>query len=104
MSKYWVGIIVGGIGIFFWYFIISWFVEGSSWLHFFLALSLVAPITSKIYEDVDEKIKQLQIQVEMMKDEIMSLTSIIENNESKIDSVEDIDRRLSNLEYRFREN
>ena len=104
MSKYWVGIIVGIILTFFWYFIISWLIEGSSWLHFFLALSLVAPVTSKIHEDVDEKIVKLQIQVQMMNDEIMSLTSIIENNESKIDSIEDVDRRLSNLEYRFGES
>ena len=101
MSKYLDVLIVGTIGFLFHYFLISWLVEGSYWLHIFLALSLIAPVTSKMYEDIDGKIKQLQIQVQMMKDEIMSLTSIIENNESKIDNIEDVERRLSNLEYRF---
>ena len=104
MSKYWVGFIVGIIGIFFWYFIISWLIDGSSWLHLILAYALVAPITTAIYQDVDKKIEKLHIQVQILSDEVIRLTSIIENNESKIDSVEDIDRRLSNLEYRFREN
>ena len=60
MSKYLDVLIVGTIGFLFHYFLISWLVEGSYWLHIFLALSFIAPVTSKMYEDIDGKIKQLQ--------------------------------------------
>jgi len=86
------------------YFFVDWLFDFSFWQNYFLAALLSYPLIHEIINDIKGKIEKINSQIQMLNDEVMRLTSIIENNESKIDSVEDIDRRLSNLEYRFRES
>ena len=86
------------------YFFVDWLFDFSFWQNYFLAALLSYPLIDEIINDIKGKIEKINSQIQMLNDEVMRLTSIIENNESKIDSVEDIDRRLSNLEYRFRES
>ena len=85
------------------YFGVSWLVDGSIWLHLILAAALTNPITIELGKNLDEEMKILKIQVQHMNDEITRLTSILDATESQSEVIEEIDARLKNLEYRFRD-
>ena len=85
------------------YFGVSWLVDGSIWLHLILAAALTNPITIELGKNLDEEMKILKIQVQHMNDEITRLTSILDATESQSEVIDEIDARLKNLEYRFRD-
>ncbi len=85
------------------YFGVSWLVDGSIWLHLILAAALTNPITIELGKNLDEEMKILKIQVQHMNDEITGLTSILDATESQSAVIDEIDARLKNLEYRFRD-
>ncbi len=94
-----------GIVIFLVFYVgISWLVDGSIWLHLILAAALTNPIMIELRKNLDEEIEKLQIQVQNMNDEITRLTAILEATETQSEVIDDINTRLGNLEYKFRDD
>ena len=86
------------------YFGVSWLVDGSIWLHLILAAALTNPIMIELRKNLDEEMEKLQIQVQNMNDEITRLTAILEATETQSEVIDDINTRLGNLEYKFRDD
>jgi peptidoglycan hydrolase CwlO-like protein len=90
-------------GLLFWlltYFIVSWLVDGSFWLHFFLATALNSYQISSQISNLKNELKKIDNRINVMDYEIVRISPIIDENYEKID---DLDRRFNDLEYRIDE-
>ncbi len=99
-------LVITSIGMAFWiaeYFLIAWLVEGSFWLHFFLATALSASSGySWPLSNLKERLSEQERLFDISDGQVVVLSDKAEEHEKEIDElkerVSELEEKISNLE------
>lgn len=79
--------------------LISWLVEGNGWLHFILAILFSNLVEGKV--DIEEKIKQIQQQLDIVDGQLIYVSQQVERlaeKEDDWDEIASLKNRVDDLE------
>ena len=92
------------IGIVLWlitFALVSWLVDGSFWLHFFLTSAFTSYEIHSTIQDIKKEVKNLDYKTNIMDFELVRISPIVDTHEDRLDEV---DKKLHELEDKIDES
>lgn len=89
------------VGIVLWiitFSLISWLVEGSFWLHFFLTGGITSYHIQSTINDVKKEISNLDLKTNIIDMELIRISPMVDEHDEKID---ELNRKIYELEDRI---